>query len=186
MLLGTAAAVLISAFAGFSADCDRLYERTFRLHILANSDSAADQRIKYELRDRILTDMGGLFEGCRSEASARETAERELGYISRQVNDYLGEMGCGQTAGCFVGGSAAVSTAAATSHTAKDTVPFFLLRSLFSDPGMFPASLSISASTPEHIHDPAAGPARCASPVILSHPAGRHPYTGRPPAFRRR
>ena len=102
MLLGTAAAILISMFAGFSADCDKLYGSTFRLHILANSDSVRDQQIKYAVRDHILTDMSEKFADCRSKASAKETAERELAEISRQVNGYLRELGCEYTASCFV------------------------------------------------------------------------------------
>ncbi len=40
-----------------------------RLHIMANSDSAADQRAKLAVRDAVLEAMGGM-RGCKSEAEA--------------------------------------------------------------------------------------------------------------------
>ena len=40
-----------------------------RLHIMANSDSAADQRAKLAVRDAVLETMGGM-RGCKSEAEA--------------------------------------------------------------------------------------------------------------------
>ena len=39
------AAILTALFAGFAKDCDELRKSTFRLHILANSDSEHDQRV---------------------------------------------------------------------------------------------------------------------------------------------
>ena len=102
MLLGTAAAILISMFAGFAQECDELRETTFRLHILANSDSEHDQRVKYGLRDYILSDLGTVFAGCGSSAESRALAERNLTYIEQKANEYLRSAGCAETAHCTV------------------------------------------------------------------------------------
>ncbi len=45
-----------------------------RLHILANSNSAADQALKFKIRDRILTDCGYLFKDIQCLEDAISTA----------------------------------------------------------------------------------------------------------------
>ncbi|MBQ3843157.1 MAG: stage II sporulation protein R [Ruminiclostridium sp.] len=102
MLLGTAAAVLISAFAGFAKECDEMKERTFRLHILANSDSAYDQRIKYELRDHIVDELGTVFSSCETKDETKALAQRNLPYIEQRANEFLQSRGCEYTAVCTV------------------------------------------------------------------------------------
>jgi stage II sporulation protein R len=49
-----------------------------RLHIIANSDSPADQRVKLQVRDDLLRDAGRLFRGTRRAAEAREVVQRNL------------------------------------------------------------------------------------------------------------
>ncbi len=55
----------------FHAQCERISGDTFRLHILANSDSEADQALKLKVRDRILSELQPLL----SSAPDKETAE---------------------------------------------------------------------------------------------------------------
>lgn len=63
---------LVAAFGGFSADCAELTGNTLRLHIIANSDSEADQRVKLQIRDRLFA----LFTELFADADGIETAER--------------------------------------------------------------------------------------------------------------
>ena len=102
MLLGTAAAVLISAFAGFANECDEVKEKTFRLHIIANSDSEYDQRIKYELRDRIADELGAVFGSCTTKEQTKALAQRNLPYIEQRADEFLQSRGCPYTAVCEV------------------------------------------------------------------------------------
>lgn len=102
ILLGTAFAILIALFAGFAKDCDELRESTFRLHILANSDSVHDQRVKYALRDYILADVGAIFAGCTDKNDAKALAERNLGYIGQKAGEYLRSIGCTEPVRCSV------------------------------------------------------------------------------------
>lgn len=51
VLLGLALALSLSSFTRFSAACAGVREDTLRLHILANSDSEADQELKLAVRD---------------------------------------------------------------------------------------------------------------------------------------
>ena len=50
----------------FVQGCSQLYDGVLRLHILANSDSEADQQLKLRVRDRVLqtAQQLGLGENC--------------------------------------------------------------------------------------------------------------------------
>ena len=63
-----AAAVLSMQGAAGAAQAEAM-GGILRLHIMANSDSAADQRAKLAVRDAVLEAMGGM-RGCESEAEA--------------------------------------------------------------------------------------------------------------------
>ena len=70
-----------------------VYEDTVRLHIPANSDSDADQKIKLEIRDRIL---GKYSDGLSGFSSAKEAAEELQGIteeIKQDVDLWLLEAG---------------------------------------------------------------------------------------------
>lgn len=77
-------------------------ENAFRLHILANSDSAADQETKYGLRDYILGDLGYLFRSGESKEEAVLLARRNLPLIEERANEYLARRGCAYGAVCTV------------------------------------------------------------------------------------
>lgn len=102
LLLGAAAAILCAAFADFAAQCEEAQENAFRLHILANSNSAADQEVKYGLRDYILDDLGYLFRSCDTKEETVSLARRSLPLIEERVNEYLDQNGCDYGAVCTV------------------------------------------------------------------------------------
>ena len=61
------AALIFSVLLGmvsFDACCEDLRDNVFRLHIIANSDSKDDQRLKLAVRDAILADSETLFLGA--------------------------------------------------------------------------------------------------------------------------
>ena len=105
MLLGAAAAILFAVFMDFTAQCEELQDTAFRLHILANSDSAFDQRVKYELRDYIIDELGYIFNEADSKDKAKLLATRNLKLITERANSFLEEKGCKYTAYCTVGKS---------------------------------------------------------------------------------
>lgn len=53
---------------------DRLERKMIRLHVIANSDSEADQTLKLQVRDRVLT----LATDILRRADSREQAERDI------------------------------------------------------------------------------------------------------------
>ncbi len=102
MLLGTAIAIIAAMFARFAGECDALRDTTFRLHIIANSDSLRDQQIKYALRDYLISDLGGIFASCDSKDETKALAERNLAYIEQRANEFLAEKGVEHTVKCSV------------------------------------------------------------------------------------
>jgi len=52
---------------------EAVYDSVVRLHVIANSDSDADQALKLKVRDAVLGSMSGILEGCndRDEALLR-------------------------------------------------------------------------------------------------------------------
>lgn len=81
-MFGLAAAFFLS-FAILSGSWSfyrqtELASRMLRLHVVANSDSEADQRLKLEVRDAVLRRCGELLEGEESLAEARTRLEDSL------------------------------------------------------------------------------------------------------------
>ena len=89
MLLG-----ITLVFAAMPTERDvAIYEDTLRLHILANSDSDEDQRLKYEIRDRLLREYGGLLKNEASHEGAKARAEELSHKIERDVAQWVRERG---------------------------------------------------------------------------------------------
>ena len=103
LLLGTAFAVITALFADFARECGALHDSTFRLHIVANSDSPEDQSIKYAVRDYILTDLSDIFADCPTAADAEASAAVNAAYIAARVGEYLADRECDYAAAVSVG-----------------------------------------------------------------------------------
>lgn len=72
---GLVFSVLLS-FAKFNASCDSIRENVLRIHIIANSDSTADQQLKMLVRDAVCREGEDLLSGCETlEEAERVTAE---------------------------------------------------------------------------------------------------------------
>ena len=70
-----------------------IYEDTLRLHILANSDQSEDQKLKLEIRDRILLKYGKMLKGGESITEAKESVEQLLPEIEGDARVWIGELG---------------------------------------------------------------------------------------------
>lgn len=95
MAAGLILAILISNIGSFISDgrkLDQLRGSVLRLHILANSDSEYDQRLKLMVRDRLLE--SGLFESADSLSEAEAIAEEKLDKITDIAEGVLRENGC--------------------------------------------------------------------------------------------
>ena len=70
-----------------------IYDDTLRLHILANSDRSEDQKLKLEIRDRILLKYGKMLKGGESITEAKESVEQLLPEIEGDARVWIGELG---------------------------------------------------------------------------------------------
>ena len=102
LLLGSVIAVIFAIASDFTADCEEKRDNAFRLHILANSDSATDQQTKYDVRDYIINDLDFIFGSCDTKKETINLAKRNLPLISDRVNGYLESTGCDYRAVCSI------------------------------------------------------------------------------------
>lgn len=94
---GLALAIGISNIGGFVRDgkrLDQLRENVLRLHILADSDSESDQKLKLMVRDAILEESGDIFSGAQDKSDAEQIAAQNIGRIKEIAVETLRKNGC--------------------------------------------------------------------------------------------
>lgn len=79
---------------GVIAASEDIPSRVLRLHVLANSNSAADQALKLKVRDRILKDSSVWFTSASTRDEAEAQAKKHLTDLQRQAVDELRKNGC--------------------------------------------------------------------------------------------
>lgn len=102
VLIGLVCAIALS-FARFEVRCDELRQGVMRLHIIANSDSQADQNLKLAVRDEILNNTVDIFKGCNNVGDAIITANDNIDTINRLANDVIKRNGFNYEAKVSVG-----------------------------------------------------------------------------------
>lgn len=75
----------------------------FRLHVIANSDSEADQQVKLQVRDAVLDATKDAILQCTNAQEAREYIEEDLEIIEKTANETLAENGFDYSAAAQVG-----------------------------------------------------------------------------------
>lgn len=83
----TVIAVLL--YLASAADDGSVYHDVLRLHIIADSDDAAAQEVKLEVRDLLLDKYGARLSGYENKARAEEAARSLLPEIEAAVDSYL-------------------------------------------------------------------------------------------------
>jgi stage II sporulation protein R len=86
-LLITITASTISGFSAFAAQCGDIRQSVLRLHILANSDSEADQQLKLNVRDKILENSQEIFGTAQTKEQAEENVREKLPEITKLAQD---------------------------------------------------------------------------------------------------
>lgn len=81
------ALTLCLSLCGFSRNCAAIRQQVLRVHILANSDTAADQALKLQVRDAVVTAAAGLFDGVTQATDARAVAEEHLDRLCRVAQE---------------------------------------------------------------------------------------------------
>lgn len=77
----------------FFESCGKLTEDVLRVHILANSDSAADQSLKLSVRDRVVEECSHYFADCPDKAEALRITRQRLPEIERIAEDEIRRRG---------------------------------------------------------------------------------------------
>ena len=83
----------LMAGAWSSASADALAGQVLRLHVIANSDAQADQELKLQVRDGVLTQAGELLEGISSQEEAEAMLADHLEELARTGADIVGQAG---------------------------------------------------------------------------------------------
>lgn len=102
LLLGMAAAVFCAGFCGFAEDYSDITDTVFRLHILANSDSEADQQLKLKVRDAVLENCSYIFEDTGSAEEAAAAAEKHMEEIQSIAEQVISENGADYPVRCRI------------------------------------------------------------------------------------
>ncbi len=75
--------------ATLSREQEALSDKLIRLHVVANSDSEADQALKLKVRDRILEDVGSLLGGVTERDKAVKLIDENLDAIIRDAKEVI-------------------------------------------------------------------------------------------------
>lgn len=90
LLIGLACAMLWASALGGAQDA--LAEQVVRLHVVANSDSEADQALKLKVRDAVLAEATPYLAGLDRQAALNALEER-LPYLADAAARVVGEQG---------------------------------------------------------------------------------------------
>lgn len=89
---------IISSVVGFGFECKNIRDNVVRLHVLANSDSDEDQRIKLVVRDVLLNCGKELFSGNVNVNNAEKILEKQNAQLTEIANKTLSDNGFDYTA----------------------------------------------------------------------------------------
>lgn len=85
--------VAVSSFYCLDKTCDNIKENVLRLHVIANSDSDEDQKLKLAVRDAVLSAGSPLFDGEVNTKNAAEIAKSETEYLEQAAQAVIDEQG---------------------------------------------------------------------------------------------
>lgn len=102
IVLLTAALAFTTIMSYVSSEAKSISNSVLRLHIVANSDNDADQLLKLQVRDGIISACRDLFESCTDAAQSQKIAAENIDYITAAANRIIAENGFDYQAECSV------------------------------------------------------------------------------------
>ena len=93
--------VCVSVFV-FGNNSKDITDGYLRIHIIANSNDAKDQKIKYDVKDEIIKFLSPELKNTQNFASASQKIEQELQQISAVVDAVLKNRGATYLSNCFL------------------------------------------------------------------------------------
>lgn len=97
ILFGLISAILLSV-SHFNVLCEDLRHNILRLHIIANSDTVADQELKIKIRDQILAETSDLFLNTYDLEAAKQKVGENLEEFEEIANTVIEQNGFDYTA----------------------------------------------------------------------------------------
>lgn len=90
-----AAGVLLQGYCRYSQQqmTEEIADKIIRFHVLANSDSAEDQKLKLKVRDGIGTYMQPRLSGITDIGKSRRVVKESLGDIEKEAEEIIAEEG---------------------------------------------------------------------------------------------
>ena len=70
-----------------------IYNRTIRLHVVANSDTQADQTLKLDIRDEILHDVADYLTDCNTKYEAEQILAKQQRQLKETAERVIAERG---------------------------------------------------------------------------------------------
>ncbi len=95
LVLFSALTVLIALIGGVLPihGEEEVYDRTLRLHVLANSDSDEDQALKLQVRDRVLDEIEKIVLPCESKTEAISAIQEAIPFLTEVASDCVRQQG---------------------------------------------------------------------------------------------
>ncbi len=88
LCVGIITAILV-ALIPFEGECREISEQVFRIHILANSDSADDQALKLKVRDAVIKKSEELFASAQNKSDAMKLAQENIDLLTRTAQEVV-------------------------------------------------------------------------------------------------
>lgn len=85
--------LFVFAMLPFEGECRSISDNVLRVHILANSDSVQDQKLKLKVRDALQNAGGDLFENIHSKEDALNLVCKNLDYFAQVAYKTIREEG---------------------------------------------------------------------------------------------
>lgn len=84
---------IIFSMISFAKTSEKIRGEVLRLHVIANSDSDADQNLKLKIRDALLLAGSGIFDGSVDVKNAVEKITPEIPYLKAIAENVVSENG---------------------------------------------------------------------------------------------
>lgn len=102
ILLSGFVLTVIFSFLSFDVNSNEISNKVLRLHVLANSDSEYDQRVKLEVKDEISALTEALLTGAKSKEESQKIIGENIRAIESTANQKLAELNTGYQAKAYL------------------------------------------------------------------------------------
>ncbi|MBC8570784.1 stage II sporulation protein R [Zongyangia hominis] len=93
LAIGLILTILLTSFCSFAGACGQIRQDVIRLHVLANSDTDADQALKLRVRDRVLEETEQIFLNAGDKQDAAKRVQESLPAIETAARQVIDENG---------------------------------------------------------------------------------------------